>query len=187
MTTPAAAGTYSVRIVNDEGVLVSHLLNATVDFIEWNLNAPMTASISVPVQTTQLHDLVSQTFGVLNELQVWRDGAFFVWLVPTRIEADATSCVITCSDPLWYFSKRYVGRLYDVNLISNPEFETGITGWTAAAQIDNAHVGGSINAMSGSNILAVQSGVSASVNTNHVQQSVTIAAAASEETYVVSA
>lgn len=187
MTTPAAAGTYTVRIVNDEGVLVSHLPNATVDYIEWNLNAPMTASISVPVQTTQLHDLISQTFGTLNELQVWRDGAFFVWLVPTRIEADATNCVITCSDPLWYFTKRYVGRLYDVNLISNPEFETGITGWTAAAEIGDAHVGGSINAMSGSNILAVHSDVGASVNTNHVQQSVTIAAASSDETYVVSA
>lgn len=184
MTLPAA-GVYTVRIVNDEGAVVAPLPDATVQSITWNLNAPMSAVITVPVHTDQLADLISQDATRLRELQVFRDGSFLCWLVLTSITADEQTATLNCSDPLWYLGKRHVGRLYDVNLLDGADYD-GLAGWTIGSGVTASSLY-SVNAMSGDRVLQLQSGSGASLNVNHASKSVTIPATSSEETYVVTA
>lgn len=72
-----------------------------------------------------------------REVQIFRGAATdpFWWGVPIRpakgFGSDARS--ITCAEIPWLLTKRFFGKTSRTNYLLNPEFESGLTSWTAVA------------------------------------------------------
>ena len=58
-----------------------------------------------------------------REVQVWRNGRLFAWLVPVRIEVDDVNATLQCATPEWYFTRRFFGKADRTNYVVDGGFE----------------------------------------------------------------
>lgn len=178
------AGDYIVRVCDADGTIHATTYKATVERVKWTLNSWEEVSISFPVHDAALTSLVSTDATTLRWLQVWRDGAFLVWVLPIRFEANSKVCRVECVGPLWLLTRKHVGRLWDVNQLTNGDFESGLTGWTVDSGVDSAAAQTSVNAMFGSKVARLET-ASASINTSRIYQQISLPASSSAQDWVV--
>ena len=117
---------YKTYLVTKTGTQTVEL-DANVMSIEWELNGPGSASVQMHVEDTD----AQQVDALADEIQVWRNGVPIFWGPVVRAEANANTVTFQCSGLLYYFDRRFFGRADRTNLLSNPEFESDGSGWSA--------------------------------------------------------
>lgn len=153
------AGTYTLRVVDQDGALLATPDAFTIETIGWQLNGYGFAKIRIPTLDEALAQLVSITGDILNELQVWRNGAFLAWFAITDAAPDALETVLECADVGWYLTKRHVGDFRDRNLLTEPDFEVPgatLTAWTMSSGLASGAPQTSVNAMAGNRVLRLE-------------------------------
>lgn len=93
------------------------------------LNAPATVELEVETVNTAA---VAEFRDPTREIQIVRDGTVLFWGPVVRVEIDDDRGHIQCADPRWYFTRRFFGKADRANLLTNGDFEDGLTGWTAS-------------------------------------------------------
>ena len=186
---------WTVDIVTQDGTkVVQNVDGVSVTSIRWALNEPTQCTLSIPILSTSLgpDDLVSDDGDTVNEVQVYRDGTLVGWFFPVGIDETPQTIDVTCADPLWLLSRRFVGELYEENLLNNGDFEGGTytdgnndvpDNWTNVG-ISTIDVGFSVNALEGDTICALEDG-SATVN-QYLHQDYTLPTLSQPTTYVAS-
>lgn len=121
------------------GLAHAEYVDAVPGPITWNApNVPNEFEVSIPIDNPDLAALdPDQT--PPRELEVWRNGHLLLTGKPTTRRVDNTTrmMTLTCKDPTWYLTKRYVGHADRQNLLQNPSFEAATVGgnvippWTA--------------------------------------------------------
>lgn len=119
---------YEVKVVDQEGnVFAEFGDDATVLEVTWVLNEPGMVRFAVPVH----HPDAGEVHALTREVQVWRNGAIIFWGVPVQADLQGGAMVWYCPGLLWYFTRRYFGPI-TINYLSNPNFESDLTGWSAS-------------------------------------------------------
>lgn len=182
---------WTVDIVTQDGTKVVEAVDgAKVGPIRWVLNRPTTCTVELPILSSSLTPdaIVSEDGDTLNEIQVFRDGALVGWFVPIGIDEDPQLIRLTCADPLWLLSRRFVGELYDTNLLDNPSFNDDTSappsGWSNNG-VDTIETAFSYNAMDPPNVVALECST-ASVN-KYLYQDFTIPQSTEQTVWMVSA
>lgn len=124
------AGDYTVKVVEQDGtILVNPLANVNVDPMTWTLNETGQAGLSFPKATASSASLLLLD----KEVQIFRDGTLKWWgpMVGASTDADAADVMVSVPDPSWYFTRRQISDAR-ANRLGNPQFETGLVGWTAS-------------------------------------------------------
>lgn len=130
---------YTAKIVQQNGtVVVADLANVNIGPITYTLNEPSNVRIGFPKDSSNAAnvDLLDK------ELQVFRAGdtnpRFWGPMVMASADAGSAEVSVDCVDPAWYLLRRQVSDAR-ANLLSNPSFESGLTGWTnSGASTDSA-------------------------------------------------
>jgi hypothetical protein len=98
-----------VFLVNRQGVPIAEFDAAIIENITWELNKPGSCRFSMPVDDPKmLAGGIRRPQLLLDEVQVWLDGALLWWGVPWQDEADDTVVTIDCEGLLSYFNKIFV-------------------------------------------------------------------------------
>lgn len=127
---PTAFGlkpTWDIRAVNETGESIfAFYPRGVFKSITWKYNQPDECVVWIPLDDGGLNEL-DPTATPTRELQLWRNGKLLYQGKPTQRSVDKANrvMVLTCKDPTWYLTKRYVGRANRVNRVGNPSFETG--------------------------------------------------------------
>lgn len=130
---------YYLKAVENDGTLIDDLLladgrrGATVETIVDELNGAGSCRF-----TTPLADADGTAFGTALdfgvEVQVLRDGSstpvFWGVIVGYSEDSDTGVASFDAAGLLYYFGRRFWGKADRTNYLSNPEFESGLTGWT---------------------------------------------------------
>lgn len=164
---PNYSSVYMIRIVDMFGTAYAELVNAVVTNITWQLNNWGSCTFTVPTSDPQLGTMTAGPAKIIErEVQVWRDPLdgtppkLLFWGPIVRARATSQTVEFQANGLLWYYSRRYFGPILH-NQISNGDFESGLTGWTATgatASIDTNIV------LAGSKALKL---VSAAQETDH--------------------
>jgi hypothetical protein len=141
--------TYTVRQVDTDGTVLRTLVNTNVLSIERVLNGVGQAVFTFPkIDPPSAIGQAADVKMLFPEIQILRDGAPWWWGVPliARAASNKGDVQVTCSDLGWYLTKRALDKT-PTNLISNPDFEAGLTSWSthgaasAAAETDRVRLG----------------------------------------------
>jgi hypothetical protein len=141
--------TYTVRLVDIDGTVLRTLVGTNVLSVERVLNGVGQAVFTFPkIDPPSAIGQAADVKMLFPEIQILRDGAHYWWGVPliARAASNKGDVEVTCSDLGWYLTKRALDKL-PTNLISNPDFESGLTSWsthgaaTAAAETDLVRLG----------------------------------------------
>jgi hypothetical protein len=134
---------YMVRIVDKSGTPYAELVNAVVTNITWQLNSWGSCTFTVPTTDPQLGTMTAGPALLLErEVQVWRDPLngsapqLLFWGPLVRARATSQTVEFQANGLLWYYSRRLFGPILH-NQISNGDFESGLTGWTATGATDS--------------------------------------------------
>lgn len=124
---------YTARIVERNGTVVRTLVNANITSVVDQLNEPGEIQFDYPKYDPP--SAVGQAADVQvlkREVQVLRDGVVIAWGVPLRKSAASSRGEITVTAPgvAWFFGRRFIDTPVTEQL-TNPGFESGLTGWTA--------------------------------------------------------
>lgn len=127
-TTSAPA--YRVYLVSKTGAVLATLSNeaANIALIEDELNGPGSCTVEIPATTA----LATVSDVLAKEIQVWREGRCIFWGPIVRADAGIDKVSLQCRGLLWYYDRRFFGTADRPNLLTNPEFESDLTGWTAS-------------------------------------------------------
>lgn len=116
---------YEIRVADVDGTNLGTLDEAKIGRVSFELNAPGSASFSLPTTDTDTALVVAG-----RELQIWKDGAVFWWGPIVRPRLGLRECSWECAGLLWYFTRRFMGRADRVNLLVNGDFEAGEASWS---------------------------------------------------------
>lgn len=130
-TTPAPV--YRVNTVSKTGALLVDLTSdpANIDSIEWELDGPGSARVTVPTLAVSASDVVANA----SEIEIWRDGRRLFWGPMTRPDANERTVSFQCRGLRHYFDRRFFGKADRDNLIANSGFEFGggsLSSWTSS-------------------------------------------------------
>lgn len=124
--------TWSVKIVTMAGVVSTTLANADVDDITWVLNGPDEATFHFPKGAYSASQVTTLgTSSGVKEIQVYRNGDLLFWGPIISLDAKGSDGAVNCrcAGVDWYLNRRFLdGPL--TNLLSNADFETGLTSWS---------------------------------------------------------
>lgn len=122
---------YTVVIVDNAGNVTFLLDECRVRNVEWSINEPGSATLTMNVNSPMLLQAIANFgLGVGRELQIWRNGHMIKWGVVVAHDTDSETFTMTLAGLEFYPSRLHVGRADRVNHLVNPEFESGLTGWT---------------------------------------------------------
>lgn len=130
-TAPGAQTVYQVVAVDCDGSNPQPLAKAKPIAVRWpGKNLPMEVDLSMSIDDPTFSSIDPRAAGN-REVQVYRNGHMLFWGKPVTRRANSKDrrWTITCKDPLWYFTKRNVGRANRVNYLTNGSFEGGGTAW----------------------------------------------------------
>lgn len=127
---PESDPTYSIKSVDMLGNLITDLTLAEPDTITETLNQPTAATFHFPKGAYTATD-VAVLKGAL-EVQIYRNGDLKAWGPVVGLEAAGSKGQVDCSlvGPEWYFNRRFIDAPI-VNLGTNPDFESGTSGWSS--------------------------------------------------------
>lgn len=128
---------YRAVVVDSSGKTYGELLNATIDDVTDELNAPGSCSLTV----AGADSVAPQILPVQREIAIWRnDGSLAPIFQGPVVRVDHASSgdkvSVQCQGPLWYLGKRYFGGPgFPTNYLANPDLETwsggSPTSWSA--------------------------------------------------------
>lgn len=128
---------YMVRIVDTSGRLYAELANAVVTNITWQLNNWGSCTFTVPTTDPALGTMTAGPVKIIErEVQVWYDPQngnapqLIFWGPIVRARPTSQGTQFQANGLLWYYSRRYFGPILH-NQITNGDFESGTSGWTA--------------------------------------------------------
>lgn len=98
-------------------ITTSHRLN------EWD-----TYSFELPADDPKIGLLFDQT---MREAQIWWNDIILAWGPMSRPTTTDTKVFVRGVAADWYLSRRHVGKASRDNQLTNPSFESGLTGWNA--------------------------------------------------------
>lgn len=129
---PVTSSNTFVKLVTKAGVVTTVLLDATtpncnIGPLEWDLHGPSTASFSLPTSHAN-----AALVGAKEEVQFWRNGSCIWWGYVERADIDDREARFQCAGLPRYFDFRQFGKANRDNLLTNPQFESDGTGWTAS-------------------------------------------------------
>lgn len=124
---------YSAKIVELDGTVVRTLVNCNIPTVVDELNAAGSATITIPKYET------GSAVGQYDDLYLGRevqilDGATPIARgVPMHPHASSSDGAVSIElqGVGWYFTRRFIDAPIS-NLLTNPSFEDGLTGWTAS-------------------------------------------------------
>jgi hypothetical protein len=86
------------------GVPIAEIVGATVKDLEWELNAPGSAKITIdPLSPAARHIKINEI-----ELQIWINDKLRHWVVPRAVQGDSSSVEFACEGIMSHFVYRYV-------------------------------------------------------------------------------
>lgn len=138
---------YEVVVVNTLGVPYGQITNAVPTQVGRVLDDLGAITFEFPVLETGLAsgaELLPMTdIPAGREVQVWRDNVLVAWGVPVSAVADRAKVTVQCSGLLWYLRNLNFGPPSNIagflpEYLVNPDFEDGLTGWTAGADVPYA-------------------------------------------------
>jgi hypothetical protein len=132
-STPAPI--YKAYVVSKAGVQLAELEDANILSVEWELNGPGSAQVEMGTEAVTRATVTPKE----DEIQVWREGSPIFWGFVERVDADKTSVKFQVAGLLRYFDSRFFGKADRTNLLSNPQFESNLTGWTSSGAILSAN------------------------------------------------
>ena len=115
---------YMVQLFTPNGTLVSYLDKAKVTGITEDLNAPGSATFTMPI----MNDKIGLIKTPDSEVQIWRGPDLMFEGVVTRGRVNGDLVEFQCQGLAWYFTKRVVGT-EETNYVSNGDFEFGADSW----------------------------------------------------------
>jgi hypothetical protein len=128
--------TVNVKIVERDGTVVTTFdadegdgdtrEKATVTEVAWVLNQPGSARLVLPL----FHPATLDVLFAQREIQIFRDDEIIWWGVPVQARRAGAAWDVVCAGLAWYFSRLHFGPI-QVQYLTNPLFETNLTGWTA--------------------------------------------------------
>jgi hypothetical protein len=101
-------------------------LKATVTDVSKILNLPGSCELRLSLS----HPASALVVPLMCEVQIYRDGVRIAWCVPLQPALEGGDWVFNCPGLGWYFTGRVFGPI-SVNYLSNPDFETDLTGWSS--------------------------------------------------------
>lgn len=124
----------NVRIVERDGTPVADFEAgggdsrevATVHRVTRELNAPRTADLTIPA----FHPSAAQLLIPKREIQIFRGDDLVFWGPAVEASISGGAMRVHCEDPLWYLTRSHFGPI-TTNYLTNPNFETDLSGWTA--------------------------------------------------------
>lgn len=124
-TTPAPV--YRVNTASKTGTLLVDLTSdpANVGPIEWELEGPGSASITIPTTAVSRSDVNPNE----SEIQIWREGRCLFWGPMIRPDADEKTVNFQCRGLRYYFDRRFFGKADRTNYLAGADFET-MASWT---------------------------------------------------------
>lgn len=127
---PERTGVYTVKVVNrTTHAVIATLENANADWIDMVINDVWSAQFTMHTLDPDAYTYLAPDLLVQSEVQIWRDGRCLFWGIPVQARANLTAVTFSCVGLLWYYTRRYFGPVQN-NYLSNPDFESGLTGWT---------------------------------------------------------
>jgi hypothetical protein len=127
---PVTYSNTTAFLVQKNGTVIASLLDATepdanVGLLEWDENGGA-ASFSLPVTSDAAADLVEKA-----EVQFHRNGLCIWWGYLERLDYNHLTVTAQCVGLVRYFDFRYFGKANRTNYLTNGQFESDGTGWTA--------------------------------------------------------
>lgn len=128
--------TYSVRIVEQDGTVVRTLVGANIERVRFGMNGDVGEAVFTYPRTDP-SGASGQAADVLlldREAEIRRDSTtiFRGPMVRREARSGTGDMVVTVPGVGWYFSRRFIDAPL-TNLLSNGDFESGTTGWTATS------------------------------------------------------
>jgi hypothetical protein len=163
---PEEAPTYDIRTVAMTGALISDMPLAEPDTVTWTLNQPDAATFHFPKGAYGFADV-----GSLNgEVQIFRNGDLLTWGPVVGTSANGSKGQVDCSvvGCEWYLNRRFLDAPI-VNHLSNGDFESGTSAWSANGGVSFSIDGG--NYETGAN----SAQLTASGGGGYIEQSATFA------------
>lgn len=128
-----AAPVYAIKVVDMRGASPVTLANAEPDSITWTLNQPDEFAFHFPKNAYANTDVPAIGTGAgVKEVQIFRNSDLRAWGPVLQRQASGGDGAVQCTGAGvdWYLNRRFVDGLIP-NLVTNPDFESGATGWTA--------------------------------------------------------
>lgn len=164
-------GSYTVKVVEQDGtVLVSSLANVNVEPMEWTLSEIGSTAISFPKTTGSAASLLLLD----KEIQIFRDGTLKWWgpMIAASPNAEQAYVPVSVPESSWYFTRRQLSDAR-ANLLGNPSFEDGLTGWTASGVTATADTTRAALSATAAKLVQANAGVD-----THLHQQVAVTATA---------
>lgn len=121
-------GAFRVVVVQSDGTPIANIENAAPNSgVTFPLNSWEEWSFELPVTDSKASYILSQKF---REAQLWWGDTLLSWGPMSRPQVANGLITVTVSGALWYLSRRYVGKANRDNMLANPSFESGLSGWT---------------------------------------------------------
>lgn len=125
-----------VVVVDMDGVPVAggFLEEAIHGAITWTRSAPASFTVTVPLYSTEAQLILGDggDRGIespYREAQLWRGDQLLTWgpVVSTSVSGDQLE--LTGADVAWYLTRRSIGPSQRINLFTNGDLNSGLTGW----------------------------------------------------------
>lgn len=126
---------YEVKIVERDGTFVRTIKGANVESVEEELNGHGSATWSFPKYDPPGYAGQAADIRTLDrEVQIWRNGSIIFWgcIVAGSSGGGQGNVSMTSPGVSWYFTRRNIDKTRH-NYLTNPQFESGTTGWSATA------------------------------------------------------
>lgn len=123
---PPTGGELRVVVVRAGGTVVNVIENAVVQPVKFTLNSWESWSFSLSVADPKSKFILELMF---REAQLWWGDTLLSWGPMSRPKVANGTVSVDVVGAMWHLSRRHVGKANRDNLLANPNFNQGLSGW----------------------------------------------------------